>query len=133
MQNGKLGAENLGEIFSEVSEISKNSEFSTSPCRSRLTGILDTLGSLELEGYEPGYCLSCCISVKNSVIDPRQIYSLQFKLNLHNKFNKFAQLLPFHGKLVLLFLVQVQFWLICQKSCQNGNQFVQSFLCKIIG
>ena len=28
MQNGKLGAENLGKIFSEVSEISENSEFS---------------------------------------------------------------------------------------------------------
>ena len=28
MQNGKLGAENLGKIFSEVSEISKNFDFS---------------------------------------------------------------------------------------------------------
>ena len=30
VQNGKLGVENLGKIFSEVSEISENSEFSTS-------------------------------------------------------------------------------------------------------
>ena len=49
-----------------------------------------TLGSLELGDSESGYCLSCCINVRNSFIDPQKIYSLQFKFNLHNKFNKFT-------------------------------------------
>ena len=31
VQNGKLRGENLGKIFSEASEYSKNSEFSTFP------------------------------------------------------------------------------------------------------
>ena len=42
----------------------------------------------------------------------------------------YHQLLPFHGELVLSFLVQVQFYLICQKSCQKSIR--PSFHCKII-
>ena len=84
------------------------SQYPESEYSSHLSGIVGTLGSLEPKGSEPVYCLSCCINVNNSIIDPRQIF-LQFKPNLYDKFDKFTQLLLFRGKSVLSFLVQFQF------------------------
>ena len=54
VQNGKLGAENLGKVFFEVSEISENFEFSTSPCRSRLSVFSVLLALLNSKALNQG-------------------------------------------------------------------------------
>ena len=52
-------------------------------------GILGTLGSLDSKVLSQLLHQS-----QNSFIDPWELYSLQFKLNLHNKFNKVTPTSP---------------------------------------
>ena len=75
-------------------------------------------------------CLCCCINVKNSFIDLRQIYSSKFKVNLHDKFYKFT----------ISFSRSMANWFFRSWSKFNSslyarkvarNQFVQAFIVRL--